>query len=215
MTPRESIISCIGTSYVQPIVDLYEKMYSFNYSGRNEIKVSSRENGYAVSIIIITISMIESAINRMKYDDNKNENDNLSFSKKFFDGNNELIDGLTEIYIIRDSILHNHIWEFTIEYSYKNFEEKILKQKLIKGYGDKKYEQYVDKEIIMTKHLKLNVNPIKIGKYDVSKVFKYLYNFLKFLDKKNILSFPALREYIKYKNKLIMLDEFIEQEILL
>ena len=64
----------------------------------------------------------------------------------------------------------------------------------------------------MTKNLKLNVNPIKIEKFDVLKVFGYLYNFLKFLDEKNISYFSALNEHIKYKGKLIRFKKFIENE---
>jgi hypothetical protein len=210
MTPEQSIISCIGTSYVQPIVDLYERMHFFTYSGNSEIKVSSRENGYAASIIGLSVYMIESAINRMKYLENKSNEKNLTFFISFFK-NTKLSNELTEIYILRDTIAHNHLWEFTIRYD-DNFDEDVLNRKLVSGYGDQKYKLFVDEDKIITKNLRLNVNPMKISKIDVLKVFELIYYFFGFLDKKNNSYFPALNEYIKYRDNLIRFKLFLEDE---
>lgn len=211
---EEKIISCIG-SYAQPIVNLNEIMHSFKYSGQSKIKVSPRENSYAASIIGLSILMLESIINRIKYLENKNEEKNLDFFKNFFDG--QMYNELAEIYIMRDCIIHNHLWEFTIKYN-ENFEEEILDKKMVKGYGDKKYHQYTDEESITSKNLKLNLNPINIGRDDVVKIFTFLKKFLNFIESKNKNYSYILNEHVKINNcvnddiTLVEFETFLEKQ---
>lgn len=54
MKKREEIISCIGISYIEPIIVLYNELISHKYQGKSKIQVSSRENGYSVSIILLS-----------------------------------------------------------------------------------------------------------------------------------------------------------------
>ncbi len=207
---EQKIISCIG-SYSQPIVDLDKIMHSFKYSGESEIKVSPRENSYAVSIIALCVLMIESIINRVKYIENKNAEKNLNFFYNFFQ-DKKLGDELTEIYIIRDCIFHNHLWEFEIKYD-ESYKEEILQKILMEGYSDLKYNIFVDKEKMQTKNLNLNINPIKICRDDVIKVFKFLYNLFTYFESKNKIYSNSLDEHIKYNEKLIQFRLFLKNKI--
>lgn len=209
---KQSTISCIGSNYLESIVSLYETMNNFQYSGSSKIQVSPRENGFSVSIIVLTVLMIESAINRIKHLETNNTKNNIAFVRECFK-NNKLSDELTEIYIIRDVIAHNHLWKIDIEYT-KNFTEKILNKELMNGYGEsKKYKNFVKDEV--TKNLKLNIIPTKINKADVLKTFNFLYHFLTFAEIKNYEYFKALSQGIKYKGKLMTFITFLEKEVIL
>ena len=212
---REEIISCIGTGCIEPILKLYEELTSTTYSERSEIKVSLRENGFSVSIIALSILTIESALNRARYIE-KYKKGNLEFFKNKIN-NKDLYDKLIELYVIRDLIVHNHIWRIRFTYNEKYNETKIY-QKLLDGYGDKrgkkgdwKYKKYVNKRTKKTKKLKLNVNPIKIGITDVKKVFMILDEIFKALDNKNKSYFPINNFHFKFNGKQMTFSEIVRK----
>ena len=188
---REKIISCIGLGYIKPILDLYKGLISYDYSRNSKIKVSPLENGYSVSIIVLSVLIVESYLNRIKYLE-KNKSKNLKFfENKFGKENPHLYKKLIEIYILRDLIVHNHIWLSSYEYD-DNYNEIKIYQKLLNGYGSKrgkkgdwKYNLYVNKKTKKTKCLELNVNPIKINTKDVKIVLKVLKELFELFDNTN------------------------------
>lgn len=54
-----------------------------------------------------------------------------------------------------------------------------------KSSGDNKYQQYVDPVANVTKKLRLNISPIRVGGSDAISVVKTMWNILIFLEKKN------------------------------
>lgn len=81
---KDEIISCIGLAYIEPILTLCEKLGSHNFQGESKIQVSTRENGYSVSIIVLCVLMLESGINRVKYLEKKSKDRNIIFFQKSF-----------------------------------------------------------------------------------------------------------------------------------
>jgi len=209
---REVNISCIGISFIEPILGLYRKLDSFHFSGESKVQVSSRENGYSVSIIILSILLIESVLNRVRYIE-KSKQSNLKFFEKKLD-NSDLLVKLYEIYVLRDLIVHNHIWRISYEFD-RDYKEINIYQKLLKGYGDKKpdrkYVNYVDKRKKCTKKLKLNVNPIKVNKIDVIKVFEVMKELFSFLERRNKGYFPLSNFPFKYGNQYLNFYEIINK----
>src|SRR3989344_8539750 len=63
----EDYVSVIGTSYLYPIASLLDALLVFEPKGPNEVQASSVENGYSAAIIVLTVLMIESFINRAQY----------------------------------------------------------------------------------------------------------------------------------------------------
>ncbi len=215
MSKREEIISCIGISYIEPILTLYEELISHNYSGNSKIKVSTRENGYSVSIISLSILTVESALNRIRYLEKSRESNLKFFQIKF--NNSSLYDKLVEIYVIRDLIVHNHIWK--IRYTFdQNYNETKIYQKLLEGYGNKrgrqgdwKYNTYVNKRTKKTKNLKLNVNPIKLGITDVKIVLNVLKELFEFFDSENPSYFALENYHFKFNNEFKKFSEIINE----
>ncbi len=209
MAKRQIKISCIGISFIDPIIDLYLKLKRLKFSGYSKTQVSSRENGYSVSIIVLLILLVESSLNRIRYLE-KHKEGNLKFFSSRFSTNPELVNKLYEIYVLRDLIVHNHIWRISYEFD-NNYNEIKIYQKLLKDYGDKKYKKYVNKRKKITKTLKLNINPIKINKEDVNKVFKFVSDFFKFLEKENRGYFPLSNFNFKYRRKYLTFYEFVDK----
>lgn len=73
---------------------------------------------------------------------------------------------IKEIFTIRDVIAHNHLYEITID---RTDEWDLVghRQRLLKGYGDKKFIALVSTRTKRTKFLSLNAQPLKIGFEDL------------------------------------------------
>jgi len=215
MTKRQIKISCIGISFIDPIIDLYLKLKRLKFSGYSKTQVSSRENGYSVSIIVLLILLVESSLNRIRYLE-KDKKDNLKFFSSKFSTNQGLINKLYEVYVLRDLIVHNHIWRISYEFD-NNYNEIKIYQKLLEDYGDKrgdkKYKDHVNKRKKITKTLKLNINPIKISKEDVNKIFKFVSTFFKFLEEQNREYFPLSNFHFKYRNKYLTFYDFVNKVV--
>lgn len=215
MKKREEIISCIGIGYIEPILTLYRELISHEYSGNSKVKVSLRENGYSVSIITLSVLTIESALNRIRYLE-KSKEENLEFFKHKF-SNKKLYDELVEIYVIRDLVVHNHIWR--IRYTFdESYNETKIYQKLLDGYGSKrgksgnwKYNNYVNKRTKTTKNLKLNVNPIKLGTSDVKIIFDVLKELFEFFDTKNLSYFSMRNHYFEFNGDFKKFSDIVDE----
>ena len=215
MNKRQEIISCIGIGYIEPILTLYKELISNEYSGGSKVKVSLRENGYAVSIITLSVLTVESALNRIRYLE-KSKEENLEFFKNKF-SNKKLYDKLVEIYVIRDLVVHNHIWR--IRYTFdESYNETKIYQKLLEGYGSKKgksgdwkYNHYVNKRTKTTKNLKVNVNPIKLGTNDVKIVLNVLKDLFEFFDSTNLSYFAMRNHYFEFNGEFKKFSDIIDE----
>ena len=105
-------ISCIGISYIQPILELYWKLSHTTYSRSSRIRVSSDENGYSVSIVSLTAFCIESLLNNLRYHKEcSGEKFVLNFFEKYYPKYTDLAENLNELFVLRNIIAHNHIWK--------------------------------------------------------------------------------------------------------
>src|SRR4030066_1748971 len=110
-TPPEGYISVIGTSYLHPITTLLDALDSHNPKGPNDVQSSTFENGYSASIIVLTVLLIESAISRTQYImGNKTPKKPIDFVRETYPTSG-FPDKLEELFVTRDAIVHNHLWE--------------------------------------------------------------------------------------------------------
>ncbi|MCK4636251.1 MAG: hypothetical protein KAT49_00050 [Methanomicrobia archaeon] len=217
---RDIEISCIGVSFIEPILDLYKRLNSFKFSGYSKVRASQRENGYSTSIIILSILLIESLLNRVRYFE-KDRRDNLKFFDKEFK-NPKLLEKLYEVYVLRDLIVHNHLWRTSYigKFERGNYDETKIYQKLLKSYGDKrgkrgnkKYVDHVDKRGKCTKKLKLNIIPTKVNSNDVVKVFGAMKEIFEFLEQQNKDYFSLLPHLFRYDDEWLNFYQIIDKII--
>jgi hypothetical protein len=75
--------------------------------------------------------------------------------------------------------------------------------------GDIKYENYVDSAARTTKKLGLNINPIKVGKMDVTKVLQTMWKILIFLEQDDRNQCYVSAAHYKYKDEMVQFGEVV------
>jgi hypothetical protein len=178
-TKKEKIITVIGANYISYnlVLDLLSKafeVYKKRDFRRKDFQVSIAENMYATAGIILTVLGIEAYRNRIFYIEKQKVNKNVVLdlikifrnkAPNFPDNSFQHI--MSEVFLIRDVIVHNHIYEVEVFYD-ENWKELEHNQKILEGYGDnKRFRGYVDQNTGQTRLLKFNVQPAKIGFEDL------------------------------------------------
>ena len=84
---------------------------------------------------------------------------------------------LEEIYVVRDSLIHNHLWE--IEYEWDDIQPvTVTRTQLDPDSGNKRFRRTVDLATMRTRMLNLNVRPTSVDRVDVIKVFDTIWETL-------------------------------------
>jgi hypothetical protein len=183
----DNLVTIVGSSYFQPISVLFERLKKYDKISSNEVKTGYYVNGFASSICILAVVCLESYVMRVRYMNKatQKEIDRTSVPAYLmnlyqdFPFKNELY----EIHIVRNVLAHNHLWE--VSYSWDDEKGMILRSINKQSSGDNKYQSYVDSNTNLTKKLRLNVNPIKIGRSDVISILQTMWKILIFLEKKD------------------------------
>jgi hypothetical protein len=208
----EEHISIIGTSYLYPIATLLEDLKSLKQMGNNELQASSYENGYAVSIIVLTILLLESIVARVKLHkahESMNSRSPVEFIQTAYPESgfeNKII----ELFIIRDVIVHNHIWKAEFTSDSQGEMARVGNPKLQSGYGDRKYKNKTDSFIQKTKLLQLNVYPTRICYSDVLIVLRATVEFLLFLEKEERNYIYLSNQRVTYQGQRVLFVHLIQ-----
>jgi len=184
-------------------------MDSINPSGPNEVQAFPIENGYSLAIVALTVLMVESAISRTQYRMDKiPPQKTLEFIKAHF--LDDLVQKVIEIFVLRDVIAHNHVWEAKFFWD-EHGKMKLVEAEITEGYGDRKFNKTVDSNTRKTKMLELNVFPNRICRSDAVKVLKTAFDFLLALENKNQNYFSVSALEIKSKGFVIPFTQFMSE----
>ena len=159
-------MSVLFASLLQPMVDLFDLMEQKEPKGPNEVQASRAENGYAASIAILTALVIESVCNRVRYvrGDVDRKGAVQTLRELLAAG---LADDVEEIFVLRDVIAHNHVWEATI--ADDDAKGLVLVSATKRpGYGDDKFDRVVHLTTRRTRRLHLDVFPNRIHRQRVA-----------------------------------------------
>lgn len=177
---KEKYITVIGANFLDFVVwDLVKGSFliycNTNFSNKR-FQTPMPEHSHAAAAIVLSVLGIEAYRNRI-YCLEKREV-RRSVSNSLCDMITEKInnfparklkDLLEEVYVLRDVIVHNHIYEITVAYQGHNMLGH--RQRLLQGSTDDlKYKRHVNNRTKKTKLLKLNVQPTKINFEDIFKV---------------------------------------------
>lgn len=210
------IVSIIGDSYLQPIALLLEKLFDRDIQ-LDDIKAGFYENGYSASICVLSALWFESYSMRVRYINKAHPSSKKTNAIKFL---MELYTDfpfetqLTEVFIVRDLIVHNNLWHIDFEWpdiNSEDFSQKLIAAEKDEFGGDKKYEKFVDTKARKTKALQLNVVPIAINRCDACKVIRVLYDSLSFIERKNINQCAVTNSQIIFEGKRFALQELITE----
>lgn len=197
----DRIVTIIGSWYFEPIAQLYAEMENSCSDHATAIRANARENGYAASICLLTVACLESYAMRAWYLHNPDARDAsgqqvVKFLPALYD-DFPYSEELKELYVLRDSLMHNHIWE--IEYDAPQNGAATIQSIDKKSTGDVKYKNAVDPELRKTKRLHLNVNPIRVGRWDATRAIVAVWSILEFLEGKDHNQCGVSHLHVKYK----------------
>ena len=177
---RRKIVTVVGSSYCQPIADLVDKLLTQRRQPPNKVQSGFYESGYAASCVLLLVAMFESYVSRVRFV----QGAKVALSKR------SAIDvvlavyprlrhrkALMDVYVLRDLLIHNHLWE--IEYEWGGSHPMVLRSATKHpAYGNKMYDARVNQIARRTKALGLSVLPSRTDRTDVLKVFDTLWKTL-------------------------------------
>lgn len=194
-------VSVIFQAFLQPIVDLFDLMEQKQPKEPNQVQASRAENGYAASIAVLAALVIESVCNRTRYV--RNDNDRKESAQTLRDlGAVDLADEVEEIFVLRDVIAHNHIWEANIADDDKEG-LILLSASKREGYGDAKFDRAVDLETRQTRRLRLDVFPNRVHRQTAVVVIQKCAEVLRFVEKVNFKFLGSADPYVTWQNRRV------------
>ena len=209
---NDSMVTIIGSSYFEPIALLFAQLDEHTVPTNSGVQTSPRENGHAVSVCILAVACLESFVMRARYINNpgdpKLDKSVPKFLSSLYSDFPYEVE-LTELYILRDLLVHNHLWE--IEYSW-NEEPGLIQRSIDKRTnGDKKYQHHIGQKKQKTNKLGIHVNPVLVGRDDAKTVLCVVWKTLRFLQEKNQNQCGVSHWPVRYKGKGEVLSELMER----
>ncbi|MBA3963223.1 MAG: hypothetical protein H0X40_15170 [Chthoniobacterales bacterium] len=180
MQTDPNYVSVLFVNLLQPIFDLFKLLEQSDPKGPNEVQAGMLENGYAVSIIVLSALVLDSALNRTRYVRSELKRESTVATLKRL-GADHLAQDIEEIFALRDSIAHNHIWKVAMHWNHSSGMALDSAEKL-PAYGDEKFNRVVDSKTRATHRLHLDAFPNRIHRATAIAVLKKTVEALKFLE---------------------------------
>lgn len=200
---ENKIITIIGSAYFEPIALLLERLE--NEPNNTSTRPNGYVNGFAVSVCVLSVMCLESHVMRAKYIKLNKTNINAiePFTNYLKDNyeNFPFQDESNEIYMVRNAIAHNHLWEE--EYSLSE-NGKIYTTHNKNNAGTSTHKENINADGLTLK-LGLNTNPTRINALDAKTVIKNVWNILLFLENEDINQCSVSSQRVRYKENPVAL----------
>lgn len=183
-------VSVVGPSLFIPLLRLLEDLEVLKASTPNEVQAGARENGLAAGVVILTITVLESALHRARYVRRDRPGKPSARYLEDITRNHELAANLEEAIVVRDAIIHNHIWRALITDYPDGCLRFFGRPRLRKGYGDTKFKRVRKRGTLFTRRLRLNVFPTRVCRDDARIVVKTVAAALRALEARKREYFP-------------------------
>jgi hypothetical protein len=182
--PAEQIVSILGSGYFQPIADLVERSLKWPVTKRGSVNALHYDNIYATSIILLMVASLESYATRLRYFHQAVAPGQrltiANYIKRIFSDFRSK-KAVTEVFVLRDAIFHNHLWE--IEFTWRPM--TLHSAKLLPHLEDLKFKAAVNHNTQRTRNLRLHLVPTQVTRRDALKVIDVVWKTLLFLERKN------------------------------
>lgn len=185
---KQKLISILGSSYFQPIADLVDRWLSLPKPPRpNKVQSGFYEHGYASTVTLLLVAVFESYVSHLRFAQRPHaavtqRHATHVLFRLYPDYRHKK--ALMDVYVLRDAIFHNHLWE--IEYSWSGSPSMTLHTAVMDAaFGNKMFKARVNLKSRQTKALGLNIVPIRVDRRDVLKVFDTIWKTLLFLESRD------------------------------
>lgn len=208
---RDSQVSILGSSYLEPIADLLDRWLSRPSHRPNAVQSGYYEHGYAASVILLLVAMFESYVVRVRYIQRSSVPSNLRTAIEVLRHLYPHLrhrKALEDVYVARDAIFHNHLWE--IEYSWGGSPAMVLHGAVRDpAFGDRKYSARVNSVTRRTKALGISVIPTRVDRRDVKKVFETVWKTLLFLEQKDRNQCYVSHLHVRFRAKTVLFGDLV------
>ena len=206
---NDNLVTIIGNAYFEPICVLLEKLEKFEEQ-QNDAQSGFYVNGFSASICLLAVACLESYVTRVQFvqkprNEEIDKTPVINYLPQLYQ-NFPYTNELREIYILRDIIIHNHLWE--IEFTWEDDGISVTSSKK-RSKGDGKYLPNVDANTRKTKVLGLTVNPIKVGKVEVTSVLQTVWKILLFLEEQDRNQCYVSASNVRHKGKMVRFGEVV------
>lgn len=203
-----SLISIAGNSYTYPIADLVFQLTRCKRDASYPDTPLSSEVDYSTVIILLLVLMAESYLARVRHFDKTTDAKTKKWAMTYLaslDGCKRLANKFGEVYLLRNAIVHNHVFEYEQVWN-SNGDYRDRKFSIDTSWqgerGATAYSKYVEIKKYAepkTKLLGLRVTPTRMGREDALTVFEIIYRVLKQLHKKKYLDISIDNLYVRYQ----------------
>lgn len=209
----ETLVSILGSSYFQPIANLVERWKVFTHHRPNKVQSGFYEHGYASSVILLLVAMFESYVVRLRFvQGSKIPATAPTALDVVFAAFPRLRHrkALIDVYVLRDSIFHNHLWEIALSWGGSPTMVMHAASKH-PAFGDKKYTARVNYTTRRTRALGLNVVPTRVDRRDVLKVFGTIWKTLLIFEAQNRSQCYVSHEHVRFAGKTVPFPDVLGQ----
>lgn len=202
----EQIVSILGSGYFQPITDLIERSLKWPVTRRGSVNALYFDNIYATSVILLMVAALESYATRLRYfHQTVAPGQRLTvanYIKQVFPGF-RLQKAVTEVFVLRDAIFHNHLWE--IDFTWRPM--MLRSAKLLPHLEDVKFKAIVNHRTRRTRNLRLHLVPTQVTRRDALKVIDVVWKALLFLERKDQKYCYVSDEHVPFRGKMVLFTE--------
>lgn len=185
-------VSVIGLSLCGPLIRLIEDLESGKFPPPTVVQASNRENGLSTAVVVLAVTVMESALNRTRYV-RRNRPKRKESSPDYFGrvvAKPDLAADLEEAIAVRDAIVHNHLWWAWIGEGPDGHLQFWGRPRLREGYGDQRFRKVRKRGTRVTRRLGLNLFPSRIDRSNARIAVKTVARCLRALESKKREYFP-------------------------
>lgn len=196
-------ITIVGTSYFQPVADLIDRLLARPSPGEYAAGTSSRENGYSAAVTVLLVAILESFVSRLRFvrkaevSPGKDVPEQLNIF--FPDLPNK--EALAEVLLLRNIVVHNHVWHLDISDVDLNGAPTLANPKDLGFQTKKTYDVIVDIATRKTRLLGLSASPTAVDRWDAGVVFRVVWETLMFMNSKDFSHTPLAGQTVRFRGK--------------
>ena len=202
----EQSVSIIGAGYFQPVADLIERSLRWPVTKRGSVGALHYDNIYAASIVLLMVASLESYATRLRhFHQTIAVGERLTvanYIKRIFP-DFRLKKAVTEVFVLRDALFHNHLWE--IEFTWRPM--KLHSAKLLPHLEDAKFRAVVNQSTRRTRNLRLHLVPTQVTRRDALKVINVVWKTLLFLERKNRNYCYVSDQHVPFRKQMRLFSE--------
>lgn len=209
-------LSVLSYNLLHPIVTLWEELLAKRPKGPGIVQASTYENGYSTAICTLLAVFIESLFARTKSImllREANHKGLKSRSPEFFEDictDSKLVAHVREVFVLRDVIVHNHIWDCDIVDTPGGMDFSNAPTLVDLSFGDRKYQETIDSDTRRSKKLDLNLFPTRVCADDCKKVLRTAHSVAKHLEGLDRNYCYMGHMPVRFQNERVTFDKFVQ-----